>query len=425
MSQYLLVSFNRQLPSSAKGKDVTKFIEGLIGNFGKLSEFPISMDLAKFTSQDQLVSIADELARLDTTTFGLLTRAARNIQDLIKKIEFDNERGWSDLLPNEKFQRIEPPTLEVAIEEGNDTIFYSIPQYLQKWQWEESQINSRRMINEMCAHFANEVQHQDDELRTASTAYTEAGNKIIALRRRNEGSLLVRNLDEVGSVMQQVKSFSDYGPTKASKTPIYVNTRNLITVLVVLKKGGAADFEKNYMVQSRYVVPVPPQIIESDNDFNCYAVTILRENVDDYKTACKEHGWHVRDFKYNPNMKAEMAEEAKEVVKGYINESTKYADHLQTTFTHLAVCWLHIKALRVFAESTLLYGIPPNFQAFLIDATPKNIPKIHKELEKVYNDGLPDMHDKADENDNFDDSELEHPYFSSQINLLGLLPTNK
>ena len=441
MTQFLLVSFSNNAPSKSvesrsdsQGKfAIDKFVTNIVGNLGKVTEFEQfkkrkddeetkkNRTLPSFSDQDQLVRIADDLAKLDTNTFGILTRVARSIMELQRKIQFDNENGFSDISPNKKFDPISAPSLEIyeADEQGDKAL--SLAEYLRKFKWDEKMQPIAKDMNELYNYFSREVQHQDEELRIASNSYTEAGNKVIALRRRNDGSLLVRNLDEVASSkMTQVTKLKEYNSSKAKKDPIYVNTLNITTILVVVKTNIASNFEKNFNKDIDYVVPVPPQVLESDNDFTCYTVYLLRTNIDDYKTYCKENGWHVRDFNYDPDMKSKMEDVAFKTVEQYVDQSNHYAEHLQTTFTHLACCWIHVKALRVFAESVLLYGIPINFRAFLKHTTPKNIPKIHKELERVFNDGLSDGDKKDDDDDPADDDDLVHPYFCSQINLLGL-----
>ena len=77
---------------------------------------------------------------------------------------------------------------------------------------------------------------------------------------------------------------------------------------------------------------------------------------------------------------------------------------------------MHIKAVRTFIESVLIYGIKSKFQTFEIKALPQNIPKIHKELEKVFGDGNQEQDD--DFGDEGDDE--YHSYVSFKLNVVGL-----
>lgn len=422
MTQFLLCSFSP--PKDDQGRelsvDVQKIVEGQVAKLGVVKPFPVSPKLALFTSTNQLMALTDELEKLDNNGYSLLTRTARMVGDLQRRVKQDNDKGWADLCPGKSFDPQQAPELYVAIAAGEEEALYPLDDYIRRWTWDSMQVAPESTnVLDMFKYFSQEVTRQEEELRTASTAYTEAGNKIQALRRRGEGSLLVKNLDEIGSRMTLVTDLKSYRPTKATKNPIYVSTRNMKTVLVVMKKSMESDFVKNYMVDSDFVVPGSVQALESDNEFACYAVTILGVNLDDYKAKTREHGWHVREFTYNPNLREDLEKESEETVRSYLSESEKFKTHLEATFSHVATVWIHVRALRVFVESVLLYGIGANYKTFLIEASTKNIAKIHKELEKKFKDGIQD--DMSDDGDADGENEY-HPYVSFQLSLLNLLP---
>ena len=421
MTQLLLCAFTP--PKDEKGRDsntdIRRAVESQVAKLGKIQEFPIDSNLALFTSTNQLMALTDEIEKLDNNTYSLLTRTARMIGDLDRRVKQDNDKGWADLCPGAEFKQLEPPNLYVAVAAGEEEEMYPLDDYIRQWKWDEMQIAKSTNVVEVFKYFSQEVARQEEDLRGASTAYTEAGNKIQTLRRRGEGSLLVKNLDEVGSRMTLVTDLTGYRLAKVTKNPIYVATRNMKTILVVVKKAMEADFVKNYMVDSDFVIPGSLQQLESDNEFACYAVTILGVNLDDYKARTREHGWHVREFTYNPNLREDLANESKDTVMGYLEESEKFKTHLEASFSHLAIIWIHVKALRVFVESVLLYGIGANYKTFLIEASTKNIAKIHKELEKKFKDGIQD--DMSDDGEAGEENEY-HPYVSFQLNLMNLLP---
>ncbi|EAX97254.1 V-ATPase subunit C family protein [Trichomonas vaginalis G3] len=416
MAQYLLLSFNQKVPATANGRSLETIVQNASQGFGTVKEFKVSNELAKFTSTDQLMSVADELTKIDTIAFGLVTRAARSIQDLAKKITSDHNDGFADVCPQETFGQVDIPQLHVEVDDENDEEQLKFDEALEKWKWNETIFSSNRLIDEMHKNLQSEVSRMEEDLRTSGTAFTEAQTRLNNLRRRNEGSLLVRSLDPIGSKMQLVQSLEDYKASKAVKSPIYVDTANLTTVLVVVRSANGQQFEKGYELAESYIVPNSCQKLEQDGDFICYAVTLLRANVDDYKTAAKEKGWHVRDFKYSATMREDMIKEAKDAVDHYLNECKKYKEILENTFSHLSVVWMHIRALRVFVESTLLYGIPPNFKAYLIKSNTKGMQRIHKNLEQVFGDDM-----GGDDDDGADVDSEYHPYVSFNFNLLGLI----
>ena len=122
-------------------------------------------------------------------------------------------------------------------------------------------------------------------------------------------------------------------------------------------------------------------------------------------------------------MKIQMKNDALNTIRTYQQTLGTYSDALVNGFSHLFVVWMHIKALRAYAESKLLYGIKSPFQCYMIETTQRNIPKIHKALEERFSDGLDDSNDKKDDDDDqMEDADLEHSYFANQINLIPLLP---
>lgn len=53
---------------------------------------------------------------------------------------------------------------------------------------------------------------------------------------------------------------------------------------------------------------------------------------------------------------------------------------LKVNFSEAFIAWIHIKALRVFVESVLRYGLPVNFQAVLLQPQKKSATKRLREV---------------------------------------------
>lgn len=52
--------------------------------------------------------------------------------------------------------------------------------------------------------------------------------------------------------------------------------------------------------------------------------------------------------------------------------------HPAATWLQVFSSWIHITAVRLFVESILRYGLPPQFLAALMRPNPKTIPKLRK-----------------------------------------------
>ncbi|KFV91575.1 V-type proton ATPase subunit C 2, partial [Eurypyga helias] len=57
---------------------------------------------------------------------------------------------------------------------------------------------------------------------------------------------------------------------------------------------------------------------------------------------------------------------------------------LKVNFSEAFVAWIHVKALRVFVESVLRYGLPVNFQAMLLQPNRKSVKRLRDVLNTVF-----------------------------------------
>lgn len=57
---------------------------------------------------------------------------------------------------------------------------------------------------------------------------------------------------------------------------------------------------------------------------------------------------------------------------------------LQVNFGELFAAWIHVKALRVFVESVLRYGLPVNFQGMLVHPQKKTVKRLKEVLNQLY-----------------------------------------
>lgn len=57
---------------------------------------------------------------------------------------------------------------------------------------------------------------------------------------------------------------------------------------------------------------------------------------------------------------------------------------LKVNFSECFCAWIHVKALRVFVESVLRYGLPVNFQAMLLHPNKKNTKRLREVLNQLY-----------------------------------------
>lgn len=75
----------------------------------------------------------------------------------------------------------------------------------------------------------------------------------------------------------------------------------------------------------------------------------------------------VRDFHYDENSLEKQRKEAEETISSEREQQQIIIRLAKTNFSEVFSSWLHLKALRIFVESVLRYGLPPDFTAAVIE----------------------------------------------------------
>jgi V-type H+-transporting ATPase subunit C len=79
------------------------------------------------------------------------------------------------------------------------------------------------------------------------------------------------------------------------------------------------------------------------------------------------HRFVVRDFQYDETSLEKQKKEAEETVSLEREQQNTVMRLAKTNFSEVFSSWVHLKALRVFVESVLRYGLPPDFAAVVIE----------------------------------------------------------
>lgn len=114
------------------------------------------------------------------------------------------------------------------------------------------------------------------------------------------------------------------------------------------------------------VVPRSSTQIDADKEYVLFSVATFKRHSSEFLHKCREKRWVPRDFRYKEGGKEE---EAKEVEKLEQEERKLWGEALRigrTGYSESAMTWVHALALRVFVESILRYGLPPDFVCGLV-----------------------------------------------------------
>lgn len=169
-----------------------------------------------------------------------------------------------------------------------------------------------------------------------------------------------------------------------SKDDLVLNSEYLVTLLVIVHKHSENDWSTKYETLATMVVPRSSRKIVEDSENCLFSVTLFRKAVDEFKQACYKRRFNIRDFVYNEEaLIAERTEigRLETEMKKQFGPLTRW---LKVNFGEAFICWAHVKAMRVFVESVLRYGIPVNFQAMLLAPLKNRRSKLREVLDNHY-----------------------------------------
>lgn len=132
----------------------------------------------------------------------------------------------------------------------------------------------KQPLRETVERICEAVAHMDDGLKIRSQELSGLKSSLAALRRRETGSLLVRDLSRV---------------VREANVEV-VSSENLASVFVVVSRSSTMDFEEQYETLTQFVVPRSAIKVVEDNDYALYRVVIFRRVMESFKTVARDKG---------------------------------------------------------------------------------------------------------------------------------------
>ncbi|CAE7195673.1 VHA-C [Symbiodinium natans] len=287
-----------------------------------------------FGSFDNLIRLTDDLAKADSQVDSILHRLERQYVELDPKAAF-----------KVKSQRKEMPVLD----------------YLATWSWDEAKFPKSRSISDTLTWTMSVVNHIDEEARNKTAQFNDFKTQMGSLSKKDAASLAGRDLIDV---LTPDKVKADGGPDDD-----FIVTEHLTTMPVILPRGGEDDFLKVYEKMQENVVPKSARQFKGieDKDGNTlWRVVMFRSAVEGFKKMCREKRFTVRDFEYSKDGYHKLEQQRKSVEESVKRQRDLVHGLYQASWSDVFVAWMHIKAMRVFVESVLRFGMPPSFAAFIL-----------------------------------------------------------
>lgn len=339
MSEYWLIS----APGDKTCQQTWETMNNLTSKQNNLCEnFKFHIPDLKVGTLDQLVGLSDDLGKLDAYVEQSTRKIAAYLGDVL---EDQRDKLYENLQAN-----------------NND-----LTTYITRFQWDLAKYPTKQSLRNIADIISKQVGQIDADLKTKSAAYNNLKGNLQNLEKKQTGSLLTRNLADL-----------------VKREHFILDSEYLTTLLVIVPKQMVNDWNTNYEKITDMIVPRSSQIITQDNEYALCTVTLFKKVVDEFKLHARERKFVVREFTYNEE---ELAAGKNEITKLVTDKKKQFGPlvrWLKVNFSECFCAWVHVKALRVFVESVLRYGLPVNFQAILIHPSKKNTKRLRDVLMQLY-----------------------------------------
>ncbi|XP_030656382.1 V-type proton ATPase subunit C 2 isoform X2 [Nomascus leucogenys] len=292
----------------------------------------------KVGTLDSLVGLSDELGKLDTFAESLIRRMA---QSVVEVMEDSKGKVQEHLLAN-----------------GVD-----LTSFVTHFEWDMAKYPAKQPLVSVVDTIAKQLAQIEMDLKSRTAAYNTLKTNLENLEKKSMGNLFTRTLSDI-----------------VSKEDFVLDSEYLVTLLVIVPKPNYSQWQKTYESLSDMVVPRSTKLITEDKEGGLFTVTLFRKVIEDFKTKAKENKFTVREFYYDEK---EIKREREEMARLLSDKKQQYGPllrWLKVNFSEAFIAWIHIKALRVFVESVLRYGLPVNFQAVLLQPHKKSSTKRLREV---------------------------------------------
>uniref|UniRef100_A0A3Q4GZH1 V-type proton ATPase subunit C n=1 Tax=Neolamprologus brichardi TaxID=32507 RepID=A0A3Q4GZH1_NEOBR len=249
--------------------------------------------------------------------------------------------------------------LENALANGVDLMNFMI-----KFQWDKAKYPTSLTLSSLAEIINKEVSQVEAELKSRSAAYNSVKASLQNLEHKLDGNLQTCSLNDV--VRKEDLVVSEY----------------LTTLLVVVARGSYSQWERSYESFSKFVVPRSSRKLYENGEGGVFSVTLFKRAVCEFKAKAQESKFFVRDYSFDLE-----EQKQREIMQLSFHKKEQYGIFvrwLKVNFSEVFVAWIHLKALRVFVESVLRYGLPVNYQALLLQTDRKHSKKLKEELASLF-----------------------------------------
>ncbi|XP_056248626.1 V-type proton ATPase subunit C 1-B isoform X1 [Seriola aureovittata] len=288
---------------------------------------------------DSLLSMSDDLSKLDTLTESVIKKTYQCMREVM-------EQSTDKVLEN-------------TLAKGVDLM-----SYVTKFQWDKAKYPTALPLSSLADIINKEVSQVETELKSRAAAYNSVKTSLQSLEHKLDGNMQTRSLNDI--VRKEDLVVSEY----------------LTTLLVVVTRGSYLQWERTYESLSEFVVPRSSRKLYEDGEAGVFSVTLFKRAVCEFKAKAQESKFTVREYGFD--LEEKKQQEMKQLSVHKKEQYGIFVCWLKVHFSEVFIAWIHLKGLRVFVESVLRYGLPVNYQALLLQTDRKRSKKVREELDSLF-----------------------------------------
>jgi len=308
-----------------------------------------------FGSFDNLIRLTDDLQKADSQVDSIVHRIERQFIEVDPKADF-----------KVKSQRQEKPFMD----------------YLKAWQWDEAKYPKSRSISENLTLLMSVVTKLDEEARNKTAQYSDLKTARGNIAKKDGASLTNRDLVDVLT--------PDVVKMTGSPADDFIYTDHLTTVVVICPRGSDQEFLASYMRYTENVVPMSARKFQGMDDKEgntLWRVVMFRSAAENFKKQCREKRLVIRDFDYSEEGYKKLKAQREQVEEAVRRQHGLIQDLYKAAWSDAMVAWVHVKAMRVFVESVLRFGMPPRFASFIVAPKASSTAAARKAIAEVLSRG--------------------------------------
>jgi V-type H+-transporting ATPase subunit C len=221
------------------------------------SLFKFNIPNLKVGTLDQLFGLSDELNKCDIFVEQVTRKIAQYLSEVL---EHEKDKLAENLM-------------------ANNVDCYT---YVTKFEWDYAKYPIKQPLKSIMDTISKQASQIENDLKTKTTAFNTIKQTLLALQKKQTGSLLTRNLSDI-----------------IKKEDFVTDSEYLVTLIVIVSKHSQEEWFANYETLCEYIVPRSSKKLYEDGEQIMVNVTMFQKVTDTFKMKCREKKYIVRDFKYD------------------------------------------------------------------------------------------------------------------------------